>query len=90
MAKEFYSEDHIIVVNENAVNIKRRGGFLRPVRDLVSVPFRAITNVYINTPFTFFSNDATVTINTIDGQSHTFYGMNNTQARGLHKLLTQY
>ncbi len=89
MAREFTSEDHVIVVNENAVNIKRKGGFLRPVRDLFSIPLRAITNVYIDTPFTFFSCEATVTINTIDGQSHTFYGMSNPQARDLHKLLIQ-
>lgn len=88
MAKEFLSEAHVITVDDNNINIKAYGRLFRPVRDSLTIPLRTITNVYINTPFSIIRCEATVSFNTIDGQTHTFNGMSNPQARSLHKLLT--
>ena len=88
MVKEFIAKDNDITIDENVINIKRRGSIFRPVRESLSIPIRTITNVYINTPFSILRCEATISFNTIDGQTHSFNGMSNPHARSLHKLLT--
>lgn len=89
MAKEFIAKDNDITIDENAINIKRRGSIFRPVRESISIPIRSITNVYADTPFTIFGGVAKVMFNTIDGQTYTLEGLSNINAREIQTLLTR-
>lgn len=89
MAKEFIAKDNDITIDENVINIKRRGSIFRPVRESLSIPIRTITNVHIDTPFTIFGGVGKVVFNTIDGQTYTLEGLSNINAREIQKLLTR-
>jgi hypothetical protein len=89
MAKEFIAKDNDITIDENVINIKRRGSIFRPVRESLSIPIRTITNVHVHTPFTIFGGVGKVVFNTIDGQTYTLEGLSNINAREIQKLLTR-
>lgn len=89
MAKEFQEKDNIITIDENVINIKRRGSIFRPVRESLSIPIRTITSVHADTPFTIFGGVATVVFSTIDGQTHRLEGLSKPNALEIQKLLTR-
>jgi hypothetical protein len=89
MAKEFQEKDNVITIDENVINIKRRGSIFRPVRESLSIPIRTITSVHADTPFTIFGGVGKVVFNTIDGQTYTLEGLTNPNAREIEKLLTR-
>lgn len=89
MGKIFEDRDNVITIDENMINIKRRGSIFRPVRESLTIPLRSITNVHIDTPFTIFGGVAKVMFSTIDGQTHTLDGLSNINAREIQTLLTR-